>query len=100
MTTRLRVLQIRYVACGLDLCSGILDSFDDFGNSVSTMADSNGDGVGDLAVGVYSCSDGGYDRGGIYVLFMASTGVVTSFQKVSDTMGSFTGIIFLNLLLT
>ena len=63
------------------------------------MADSNGDGVGDLAVGADD-DDGGVDRGAIYVLFMASTGVVKSFQKVSDTMGSFTGIIFFNFLLT
>ena len=58
------------------------------------MADSNGDGVGDLAVGAVFDDDGGPDRGAIYVLFMASTGVVKSFQKVSDTMGSFTGIFF------
>jgi hypothetical protein len=63
------------------------------------MADSNGDGVGDLAVGAYLDGDGGGARGAIYVLFMASTGVVKSFQKVSDTMGSFTGIIFLSFFL-
>ena len=63
------------------------------------MADSNGDGVGDLAVGASLDDDGGSDRGAIYVLFMASTGVVKSFQKVSDTMGSFTGIIFLSFFL-
>jgi len=74
--------------------TGILDNSDSFGISVSAMADSNGDGVGDLAVGAHYDDDGGYNRGAIYVLFMASTGVVKSFQKVSDTMGSFTGIIF------
>ena len=64
------------------------------------MADSNSDGVGDLAVGAAFNNDGGNDRGAIYVLFIASTGVVKSFQKVSDTMGSFTGIIFSIFLLT
>jgi hypothetical protein len=63
------------------------------------MADSNGDGVGDLAVGALYDDDGGTGKGAIYVLFMASTGVVKSFQKVSDTMGSFTGIIFLSFFL-
>jgi hypothetical protein len=83
----------------LDLCSGILGDSDRFGFSMSAMADSNGDGVGDLAVGAAFDDDGGADRGAIYVLFMASTGVVKSFQKVSDTMGSFTGIIFLSFFL-
>ena len=64
------------------------------------MADSNGDGVGDLAVGAIGDGDGGTARGAIYVLFMASTGVVKSFQKVSDTMGSFTGNFFFIFLLT
>ena len=64
------------------------------------MADSNGDGVSDLAVGAYGDDDGGINKGAIYVLFMASTGVVKSFQKVSDTKGSFTGIIFFIFLLT
>ena len=64
------------------------------------MADSNGDGVGDLAVGAFGNDDGSFYRGAIYVLFMASTGVVKSFQKVSATMGSFTGIISFIFLLT
>ena len=59
------------------------------------MADTNGDAVGDLAVGAYEDDDGGSNTGAIYVLFMASTGVVKSFQKVSNTAGSFTGNIFL-----
>ncbi len=63
------------------------------------MADSNGDGVSDLAVGAYGDDDGGGNKGAIYVLFMKSTGVVRSFQKVSNTMGSFTGIIFLSFFL-
>ena len=98
MTTRLRALRISL--CGVDLCSGILDDSDLFGSSVSAMADSIGAGVGDLAVGAYGDDDGGVDRGAIYVLFMASTGVVKSFQKVSDTMGSFTGNFFFIFLLT
>ncbi len=95
MSIRLRALRIRNVARVLDLCSGILSDSDLFGLSVCAMADSNVDGVGDLAVAAAFDDDGGADRGAIYVLFMASTGVVKSFQKVSDTMGSFTGIIFL-----
>ncbi len=69
MSSRLRALRIRYVACVLDLYSGILDNSDKLGVSVSAMADSNGDGVGDLAVGALYDDDGGGDRGAIYVLF-------------------------------
>ena len=69
MSIRLRALRIRYVACGLDLCSGILGTSVLFGSSVSAMADSNYDGVGDLAVGAYWDDDGGTERGAIYVLF-------------------------------
>ncbi len=68
-----------------------LDNSDHFGLSVSALGDLDGDGVGDLAVGAYLDDDGGTDRGAVYVLFMQTDGTVKSFQKISDTAGSFTG---------
>ena len=43
--------------------TGILDDLDIFGISVASLGDLDGDGVGDLAVGVLVDDDGGTDRG-------------------------------------
>ena len=67
-----------------------LDDSDNFGWSVAALGDVNGDGLVDLAVGAYSDDDGGFNRGALYVLFMNDNGEVVSFQKISDTEGSFT----------
>ncbi|OVE79804.1 hypothetical protein BVY02_02265, partial [bacterium J17] len=61
-----------------------------FGMSVTNTGDQDGDGVNDLGVGAYFDDDGGDTRGAFYVLFMQTTGTVSSFQKFSDTAGSFT----------
>ena len=50
----------------------------------------NNDGVPDLAVGANRDYDGGYDRGAVYILFLTTSGTVSSYQKISDTEGSFT----------
>lgn len=57
------------------------------------MGDVDGDGTADIAVGVYSDDDGGTDRGAAWILFMYPNGTVKSHQKISDTQGSFTGIL-------
>lgn len=53
------------------------------------MADINGDRC--LAIGA-ELDDGGLNRGGIFVLFLSDDAGLKSFQKVSDTAGSFTGL--------
>ena len=67
-----------------------LANSDNFGVSVTALGDLDGDGVIDLAVGAFYDDDGGTDRGAVYVLFMQTDGTVKSFQKISDTAGSFT----------
>ncbi|MCA9111954.1 MAG: FG-GAP repeat protein, partial [Planctomycetaceae bacterium] len=67
-----------------------LDDFDFFGRSLANMADLNGDGVTDLAVGAYGDDDGGGLRGAAYVLFLNANGTVKAHQKISDTAGNFT----------
>ena len=47
-----------------------LDDEDFFGNSVASLGDLDGDGVGDLAVGASGDDDGGYRRGAAWVLFL------------------------------
>ncbi len=62
-----------------------------FGAALSGIGDLNGDGVPDLAVGNYGDDDGGMDRGAVWILFLNSDGTVSSYQKISQTQGGFTG---------
>ncbi|MDP6699031.1 MAG: integrin alpha, partial [Candidatus Latescibacteria bacterium] len=71
--------------------TGTLDDNDQFGGSVASVGDLDGDGVTDLAVGAYLDDDGGTDRGAVWVLFLTTSGTVKSYQKISDTAGTFTG---------
>ena len=73
--------------------TGILDGNDKFGQSVASLGDLDGDGVGDLAVGVLEDDDGGFNRGAVWVLFLNTDGTVKAHQKISDTQGGFTGIL-------
>ncbi len=72
--------------------TGILGNSDLFGNSVASLGDLDGDGVGDLAVGAPGDADGGgFGNGAVWVLFLNPDGTVKSHQKISDTQGGFTG---------
>ncbi|MCH8344570.1 MAG: FG-GAP repeat protein [Planctomycetes bacterium] len=71
-----------------------LGNGDQFGRSVASLGDLDGDGVGDLAVGAWHDDDGGgFDRGAVWILFLNTDGTVKSHQKISDTEGNFTGIL-------
>ena len=80
--------KISATAGGFD---GILDGSHQFGWSVASLGDLDGDGVGDLAVGVWRGNDGGPSRGAVWVLFLNSDGTVKAHQKISDTQGGFDG---------
>jgi len=72
---------------------GDLDNGDHFGVTVDNMGDLDGDGIPDLVVGADNDDDGGTGRGAFYILFLNSDGTVKSFQKISDTVGGFEGIL-------
>jgi hypothetical protein len=74
--------------------TGALNNGDQFGHSVCLLGDLDGDGVGDLATGAFQDDDGGTDRGAVWVLFMNSDGTVKTYQKISDTEGNFTGVLY------
>ncbi|OVE80808.1 hypothetical protein BVY03_05420, partial [bacterium K02(2017)] len=73
--------------------TGTLDNLDRFGHRLTNIGDLDGDGNNELVVGAIFDDDGGSARGALYVLFMQSTGNVSSFQKISDTAGNFTAVL-------
>jgi hypothetical protein len=72
---------------------GVLEDNDQFGSAIATIGDLEVDGVIDLAVGTPLDDDGGTDRGAVWVLFMNDDGTVDIEQKISDTEGSFLGVL-------
>jgi hypothetical protein len=68
-----------------------LEKDDEFGRSVASCGDLDGDGNCDIAVGATGDDDGGGRRGAVYILFLNSNGTVKSHQKISDLSGSFSG---------
>jgi hypothetical protein len=57
---------------------------DNFGHSVASPGDLDGDGVTDLAVGASTDGTGGPVRGAVYVLLMNSNGTVKSSTKIAS----------------
>jgi hypothetical protein len=76
--------------------TGILDTNNGFGRSISSVGDINGDGVTDLVVGAPFDDDGSSYKGAVWILFMNSSGTVKSYQKISDTYGNFIGKLISN----
>lgn len=73
--------------------TGPIDSADDFGFGVYPLGDLDLDGVEDIVVSERANDNGGTDRGAFYVLFLNSDGTVKAEQRISDTSGSFTGVL-------
>jgi len=73
--------------------SNELGVHDYYGVCSAGIGDLDDDGVADMVVGAYRDDDGGTDRGAVYVQFMNANGTIKSLQKISDTQGSFTGVL-------
>lgn len=76
--------------------TGTLTSAGEFGSDIAVLGDVDGDNVSDLAVGARLDSDGGFQKGAVWVLFMNPNGTVKGYQKISDTQGGFTGTFYTN----
>jgi cysteine-rich repeat protein len=71
--------------------AGALDDGDQFGYSVASVGDLDGDGRTDIAVGAIGDDDGGSNRGAVWILFLNANGTVKGHQKISSTIGGFGG---------
>ena len=73
--------------------SGTLTTGDFFPAALCGLRDLDGDGVVDLAASARADSDGGVQRGAVWVLFLNASGTVKGHQKISDTEGGFGGLL-------
>jgi hypothetical protein len=73
---------------------GVLNPLDNFGFSVASLGDLDGDGIDDLAVGAINDDDGNeFSEGAVWILFLNADGTVASETKTSETTGGFGGIL-------
>jgi hypothetical protein len=79
------------IAEGAGGFTGDLDLDDDFGYSMASVPDLDGDGVGELAIGAPLDDDGGTDRGALWLCFLRADGSIKSHVKVGPDQGGFTG---------
>ena len=80
-----------------EIASGVsggptLANSDQFGASVASLGDLDGDGVTDLAVGATGDDTGGSSRGAVHVLFMNSNGSVKSAKKIASGVSGGPGL--------
>lgn len=71
--------------------TGTLDNNDQMGRAVADIGDLDNDGINDLALGAMLDDDGGTDRGCVWLFFMNADNSVRAHQKISSTIGGFTG---------
>ncbi|MBI1423705.1 MAG: hypothetical protein GC149_09600 [Gammaproteobacteria bacterium] len=62
-----------------------------FGAALAKLSDLNGDGVPELAVGSPLDNEAGTERGACWILFLNSTGTVSSSIKLTQGLNGFTG---------
>jgi hypothetical protein len=71
--------------------TGTLNDADQFGCSITSLGDMDGDGINDILVGARFDDDGGTDRGAVWILNLDSNGTVINNYKISDTLSVFSG---------
>ena len=74
-----------------DEFAGSFVTGDNFGSSLASIGDLDGDGIAELAVGAIGDDDGAFDAGAIWILFLNPEGKVKQYQKISAAEGGFEG---------
>jgi FG-GAP repeat protein len=70
---------------------GTLANGHEFGSSLASLGDLDGDGLGDLAVGAPGDDAGGLNKGAVWILFLAADGSVRDEAKITANSGDFAG---------
>jgi hypothetical protein len=70
---------------------GNLRPIDEFGASIASLGDLDGDGIVDLAVGSPADSTQTYKNGKIWILFLNADGTVKAHQEITEGVGGFGG---------
>ncbi len=73
--------------------STVLEDEDDFGTSMASLGDFDGDGILDVVVGAIGDSGGGTNRGAVYILLLNADGTVKAEQKISNTTGGLSPVL-------
>ncbi|MEZ5330975.1 MAG: integrin alpha [Thermoanaerobaculia bacterium] len=73
--------------------TGTIGTGDELATSLAPLGDLDCDGNVELAAGAFGDSDGGPHRGASWTLFLSRQGTVRFHTKISDTSGSFAGIL-------
>jgi hypothetical protein len=81
------VREQRRIARGSGGLIGAVQNFDGFGSALATLADLDGDGLRELAVGAPGDDDGPGDAGAVWVLFLGPDGSVRRETKISALAG-------------
>ena len=67
-----------------------IDDSDQLGSGLDDIGDLNNDGTTDLIIGAWKDDDAGTNFGAAYILFMGTDGMVSSYQKITNSVGGFT----------
>jgi len=67
--------------------AGILDNNDNFGISVTSLGDLNGDWITDIGVGATGDDDGGESRGAVWILFLDIDLYEVAANKIETAIG-------------
>ncbi|MFK8026290.1 MAG: FG-GAP-like repeat-containing protein [Ilumatobacter sp.] len=68
--------------------TALLSNNDQFGTSITSLGDVDGDGVTDIAVGaIRDDAGGGFSRGAVYVLFLNADGTVKDETRINQIWG-------------
>lgn len=77
-----------FITEGMGGFPGMLQSNEAFGSSITVVGDVDGDGIDDMVVGAPGTDIGGPGAGGLWILYMAANGTVSSSSEINNSVGA------------